>query len=111
RSAYRNKTPRNRRPKGDAVTSPAASANGFTSPSLLASKIIVSPRDGTVTTSDDAALSLTPNCHTIVSPLYVCTNQPTPCGSGCPSRPSGARQAAASGSARRGPPFLSAKIG
>jgi len=35
---------------------------------------------GTVTTSEDDALSATPNCQTTRSPLYDCTNQPIPCG-------------------------------
>ena len=63
----------------------------------------------TVTTSDDEAFALTPNCQTIVSPLYVCTNQPMPCGSGCPVRLRAGCQAAASVSGRRSAPFLRAR--
>src|SRR5438309_88473 len=63
---YRAKIPRKTLAKGDTVTSPELSANGFTSPSLFATTISVIPRDGTVTTIDDEAFSLIPNCHTTV---------------------------------------------
>src|SRR5438093_2610179 len=107
--AYRINVPRNSRPTGDIVRSPADSGNDLTRPSPFASTISVTPRPGTVTTSDDDAFPLTPNCQTIVSPLYVCTNQPIPCGSAWPLRPMGGCQAAASVPARtRTPSFLSA---
>src|SRR5947209_17356523 len=106
--SYRTNVPRNSRPTGDIVRSPADSGNDLTRPSPLASTISVTPRPGTFTTSDDDAFSLTPNCQTIVSPLYVCTNQPMPCGSACPLRPVGGCQAAASVPARTKTSFLSA---
>ena len=43
--------------------------NGLASPELLASRISVTPRRGAVTIIDDDALSATPNCQTIGSPL------------------------------------------
>ena len=59
------------------MTSPLLNANGRTRPALLASITSVSPRAGTLSTNYDE-VSLAPNCHTTVTPLYVCTNQPSP---------------------------------
>ena len=67
---HRTKMDRNSRANGDTVTSPLASENGRDSPWLFASTMKVSPRPGTVSTSEDEALSATPNCQTMRSPAY-----------------------------------------
>src|SRR5205823_1334026 len=60
---YRAKIPRNTRANGDTVTSPELNAKGFTRPSLFATMMSVIPFDGMLTSMDDDAFSLTPNCQ------------------------------------------------
>src|SRR5215831_6177388 len=90
---YLTTNPRKTRANGDTVTSPALSVAGFARPSLFARRINVTLRFGSVSTSDDDAFASTPYCQTTGSPLYVCTNQPIPCGSNCPFELSGFLQA------------------
>jgi hypothetical protein len=66
---YLVNSPRNSFANGDTVTSPAASGNGRLSPWLFASRISVWLRRGSVSISDEDALSPTPNCQTTGSPL------------------------------------------
>src|SRR5581483_4726950 len=66
---YRANKPRNTRANGDTVTSPAVSAKGFTRPSLFATMMSVMPFDGMLTSMEDEAFSLTPNCQIIGFPL------------------------------------------
>ena len=68
-TGQRTKIPRNSRAKGETVRSPASRENGLASPELFATRISVRPRRGAVTIIDDDALSATPNCQTIGSPL------------------------------------------
>src|SRR5437762_3084105 len=105
--AHRAKMERNSRANGETVTSPADSANGRASPWLLASRISVSPRRGRIRIIDDDALSLTPNCQTIFSLLYCCTNQPYACGSARPFASVGGVHSSASPSGRTMKPFFS----
>src|SRR6185436_5656522 len=68
--SFENKL-KNNRANGDTLISPSANGSGLTRRSLFASRIIVSPFDGSVTTSDEPAPGLTPNCQTTGSPPYV----------------------------------------
>ena len=54
---YFTTSPRNTFANGETVTSPAVSVAGLARPSLLATRISVMPRAGSVISSDDEALT------------------------------------------------------